>query len=492
MGFHIAISWIDIAVLACYLVGVVLFGLWVGRGQKDMTGYLLGGRDLPWWAILGSIVATETSTVTFLSIPALTFNSDGGDMRFLQLAMGMIVGRWAIVYLLLPRYFTGRLFTAYQVLHERFGGATKDVASLLFLTARNIGDGLRLFLTAIVLEKVIGVPLPLCIVIVGLTTIVYTFLGGIKSVVWNDCIQFVVYVGGGLLALFVIANRLPGGWNELLQFAEVNHKLRVFDFAWDLSLKYTFWSGMIGGAFLALGTHGVDQMMVQRYLCARSRRDAGRALVTSGFVVLAQFALFLFLGIALACFYSAVRPDATFKTGDHVFATFIVRELPVGIGLIGIILAAVFSAAMSTLSSSLNSSASSAVNDLYLPRLKQKATPRAQLWASRLFTVFFGVVQIGVGIAGIWLSSTVVDNVLAIAGFTVGVLLGVFSLGVLTRRVGQADALVGLVTGLLVLTFVKFGVPALWPTHPIAWPWFALIGASVTFVVGYVVSLRHG
>jgi len=491
MTFDLAISWIDISVLVTYLLGVVLFGLWVGRDQKDLSDYLLGSRDLPWWAILGSIVATETSTVTFLSIPALTFAADG-DMRFLQLAMGMILGRWLIVFLLLPEYFRGALFTAYQVLHQRFGGVTKDVASLLFLAARNIGDGLRLFLTAIVLEKVIGVPLPVCVVIIGITTIVYTFLGGIKSVVWNDCIQFVVYVAGGVVALLVIVHNLPGGWGQLLEFAETHHKLRVFDFSWDISEKYTFWSGIIGGAFLALGTHGVDQMMVQRYLCARSRRDAGRALVTSGFVVLAQFALFLLLGVALACFYTVLRPDATFKSGDHVFATFIVRELPAGVGLIGLILAAVFSAAMSTLSSSLNSSASSAVNDLYLPRRRVTPSARHQLWASRMFTVVFGVVQIGVGIAGIWLSTTVVDNVLAIAGFTVGVLLGVFSLGVLTDRVRQADALIGLVVGLITLGLTKFAVPAIWTGHSVAWPWFALIGATVTFVVGYgVARARH-
>ena len=305
MPFQIAIQPLDSAVLLLYLLAVVLFGLWIGRGQRDMTGYLLGGRDLPWWAILGSIVATETSTATFLSVPGLAF-AQHGDMRFLQLAMGMIIGRWLIVYLLLPLYFRGQLFTAYQVLNDRFGGATKDVASFVFLVARNIGDGLRLFLTAIVLEKVVGVPLPICVVIVGLLTIIYTFFGGIKSVVWNDCIQFVVYVTGGVIALAVIAMRLPNGWEQLTAFGVEHEKFRVFDFTWNLSSAYTFWSGLIGGAFLALGTHGADQMMVQRYLCARSRQEAGRALVVSGFVVLAQFALFLFLGVALAAFYRAV------------------------------------------------------------------------------------------------------------------------------------------------------------------------------------------
>jgi SSS family solute:Na+ symporter len=481
MPFHIAIAPMDVSVLLLYLAAVVLFGIWIGRGQRDMTGYLLGGRDLPWWAILGSIVATETSTATFLSVPGLAF-AKGGDMRFLQLAFGMIIGRWLIVFLLLPLYFRGQLFTAYQVLYERFGGATKDVASVVFLVARNIGDGLRLFLTAIVLETVVGIPLPICVVIVGVLTIIYTFFGGIKSVVWNDCIQFVVYVTGGVLALLIIIQRLPEGWDQLIEFGRVNDKFRIFVFSVDKSETFTFWSGLVGGSFLALGTHGADQMMVQRYLCARNRQDAGRALICSGFVVLGQFALFLFLGVALAAFYASFPPAEAFARTDRVFTTFIVQELPAGVGLIGLILAAVFSAAMSTLSSSLNSSASSAVNDLYLPRLRQPASERHQLWASRVFTIFFGIVQIAVGIAGMYLATVIVNDVLAVAGFTSGVLLGLFALGVFVRNARQPHALVGLLTGVTVLTIVKFATS-------VAWPWYPLIGVSVTLSSGWLASL---
>ena len=280
MQFHIAIAPPDAAVLIIYLILVVLFGLWMGRGQRDMTGYLLGGRDLPWWAILGSIVATETSTATFLSVPGLAFAEKlegaeyldptvGGDMRFLQLALGILVGRVLIVYFLLPLFFRGELFTAYQVLHERFGGATKTVASLVFLVARNVGDGLRLFLTAIVLEKITGIPLPMCVACVGLLTIVYTFFGGIKSVVWNDCLQFVVYISGGLLAIVIILNRLPGGSEQFISFSQATGKFRFLDPSLDITTAYTFWAGLVGGAFLSLGTHGTDQMMVQRYLCAQ-------------------------------------------------------------------------------------------------------------------------------------------------------------------------------------------------------------------------------
>ncbi len=293
MHFDIAIAPLDAIILLAYLLAIVLFGVWVGRGQRDITSYMLGGRDLPWWAILGSIVATETSTATFLSVPGLAYAEKvpgslfldprvGGDMRFLQLAVGMLVGRCLIVYFLLPLFFRGELFTAYQVLHVRFGGATKSAASIIFLIARNLGDGLRLFLTAIVLEKVTGIPLAACVGIVGLFTIVYTFFGGIKSVVWNDCVQFVVYVGGGALALAIILARLPGGWEQFTTFAQNTSKFRVFDPSLDPTIPYTFWAGLVGGAFLALGTHGTDQMMVQRYLWRAANVRLGVRLCAAG------------------------------------------------------------------------------------------------------------------------------------------------------------------------------------------------------------------
>ena len=475
---QLAISTIDLSIVVVYILGVVLFGLWIGRGQKDVSAYLLGGRDLPWWAILGSIVATETSTVTFLSVPGIAF-AQGGDLRFLQLAIGLICGRIVVTIVLLPHYFRGNLFTAYEVLDKRFGGATKQTASVLFLVTRNLGDGLRLFLTALVLKEVVGLNLVTCIVVIGAATVVYTFFGGMKAVVWNDCIQFVVYMVGGALAGYVIIGLLPEGLRELTSFAQSEGKFRMFDFSLDITKTYTFWSGLFGGAALTLGTHGTDQMMVQRYLSARGESDARRAIIISGFVVSVQFAMFLLLGIGLACYYAHVSPRTVFERNDEVFATFIVQHLPVG--LVGITLAAVFSAAMSTLSSSLSSSASAAVNDLYRPAFKIEPSSRHLLRASRLFTVVFGVVQVVVGIAASYLSRSVIGDALAIAGFSAGILLGVFALGVLTKRVGQPSALVGMIAGIAALAAVKF-------LTPIAWPWYAIIGSAVTFAVGYAFS----
>ncbi len=470
-------SGLDLLVLAAYLVGVVLFGVWVGRGQKDVADYMVGNRDIPWWGLLFSIVATETSTVTFLSIPGFAF---ARDMTWLQLALGFVLGRLVVVALLLPHYFKGRFFTAYEVLDHRFGGPTKRAASLLFLVTRSLADGLRLFLTAIVLQEVARIPLNWAIVIIGATTIVYTFLGGMKAVVWTDVAQFVIYIAGAAVAFGILVSDIPGGWRELVATGAAQGKFRVLDLGWNLTQPYVLAAGVLGGLFLTIGSHGADQLMVQRYLCARTEREAGRALALSGLVVFAQFAFFLLIGVGLFCYYRAFPPAQAFDHPDRVFARFIVERMPPGV--LGLVLGAIFAAAMSTLSSSLNSSATAAVHDFYRPLLRPGASSGHLLNATRAFTIVFGLVQIAVGISGQWLSESVVSNVLTIAGFTTGIILGVFFLGILTRRVGQKAALAGMMLGLAVMTAVAFATP-------LAWPWYAMAGSLGTLALGLLASL---
>lgn len=467
---------IDLAILAIYLAGVIVLGIWVGRGSRTFIDYIVGKRNLPWWVILFSIVATETSTVTFLSIPGFAYTR---DMTWLQIPIGFLIGRFAVAFLLLPQYFRGSFLTAYEVLGQRFGGATKQVASLLFILTRSLADGLRLFLTAIVLQEMTGIPLHWAVVAIGSTTIAYTFLGGIRAVLWTDLIQFFVYILGALVAFGLLLKRLPGGWWQMVELGNATDKFRVFDLTLDWSEPYGLLAGIAGGCFITLGSHGVDQMLVQRYLSARNLPDARRALWVGGFVVLAQFALFLLVGVGLYAFYQVFPPDVAFERADRVFARFILDEMP--IGLLGILLGAIFAAAMSTLSSSLNSCAATACNDLYRPGLGKDASPRKLLVVTRLLTVLFGVVQIAVGIAGQWLNASVVSGVLGIAGFTTGIVLGVFFLGVLTRRVGQRAALSGMLVGLAGMTWVFFGTS-------LAWPWFALLGSVLTFTVGLTAS----
>ena len=479
---------LDFLVLAILLIGSVVVGLRTGRGMSSADAYLLGDRSLPWWAILGSIVATETSTATVLSVPGEA--AAGVGFRWLQLPLGYLLGRLIVARLLLPRYFDGQLMTAYELLEKRFGVFTRRACSLVFLIARNLGDGLRLFLAGLVLQTMLDWPFEVGVGVMGVVTVIYTVLGGLKSVVWNDCIQFVIYMAGGVAAVFVLLNRIPGGWDGFTAFAGESGQLQMLDLSWSLEQPFNLWAGLIGGAVLTLGTHGTDHMMVQRYLSARSLPDARKAVIWSGVVVLLQFALFLLIGVLLACFLDASSRPLP-KSSDQIFVQFIVKDFPRGFGLIGLMLAAVLSAAMSTLSSSLNASASAVLNDFWLP-LRRKVPPDAttQLRWSRWLTVVFGIVQIGTALWAQTLEKSVVQNALSIAGFSAGLLLGIFLLGVFAKRAGQTAAMVGAACGLSLLLAVKFVLPAGIQTAgftlqlKLAWPWLALTGALTTCVCG--------
>jgi SSS family transporter len=469
-------SLVDFLVLAAYLVAVVAFGLWVGREQKGAADYMIGDRDIAWWGLLFSIVATETSTVTFLSIPGFAW---ARDLTWIQLPLGYVLGRFLVVAVLLPHYFDGEYFSAYQVLRERFGGPVGQAASLLFIVTRSLADGLRLFLTALVVQEMSGLSLPACVALVGATTLVYTFAGGMKAVVWTDVAQFAIYNAGALLAFVLLLWRLPGGWGGLLAAASPAGKLRWLDLSTALDNPYTLWAGLLGGMFLTIGSHGADQMMVQRYLCARSRREAGRALWTSGLVVLLQFALFLAIGVGLWAFYRAFPPTTPFDRPDRVFVRFILEQLPHG--MVGLVIGAIFAAAMSTLSGSLNSSATAAVTDFYRPLLGRRASSARLLRATQLATLVFGLVQIGVALFGPRLARTVVEAVLTIAGFTTGIILGLFFLGIFTTRVGRRAAFAGLLAGLALISAVAFGTR-------LAWPWYTMVGSLGTFGSGWLAS----
>lgn len=471
---------IDICVIVFYLASVVGLGMWFGRSSRDLNDYLIGGRELPWYAVLGSIVATETSTATFLSVPGLAYVING-NLGFLQLSLGLITGRLLVLVFLLPGFMRGELFSAYQLLERQFGRRTQQFASLLFLVARNLGDGLRLFLAGVALQAVTAQSLNICIIVIGIITILYTFLGGMKSVIWNDCLQFVIYTTGGLVALVLIVKAIPGQWNGLVLFGSEHGKFHMFRFDLDLTVSYTFWSGLLGGTFLSLGTHGTDQMMVQRYLSARSRKDAAIALALSGPVVAVQFALFLVLGIALACFYEH-PPAAPFgDKGDLVLAQFIVDHLP--IGLTGLCLASVFAAAMSTLSSSLHSSAAALVNDFTQHDSTRLETPDCRrLGLTRMMIIGFGLLQVVIGIGAGHVTRSVVSSALAISGFTSGVLVAVFLLGLRSKPPQQASMLAGMVCGLAAVAAVHFGTTT-------AWTWLPLVGAFVTVSVAGLFNL---
>jgi SSS family transporter len=497
------VTWIDFVILAAYLVGIVIFGSWFSSSHRDVRDYFVSGRTLPWWAIMGSIVATETSTVTFISVPGYAYTT---DFTFLQLVVGYMIGRVAVSALFIPAYFRGEILTVYQLLGDRFGGAVKRLASAVFLATRTLADGFRLFATGLVLAALLGATagvddlvrawtgaadpthaiLVLSVLIMGAATIFYTYHGGMTAVIWTDVIQLVIYLVGALLAAWVLLDRIPGGWTEATASASAAGKFRLFDFTWDATRSYTFWSGVIGGAFLTTATHGTDQLMVQRYFCARSAGDARKALLWSGAVVFAQFALFLLIGAMLFVYYTSDAPQeiAAFTRGgrvlsDRIFPHFIVSHLPVG--AVGLVLAAIFAAAMSTLSSSLNSSSAAVLADFYIPATGRRLDDAHYLKVSRAMTAAWGVLQITVAIVAIGLSSRVVDEVLGIASFTNGIILGVFLLGALTSRVGQTAAFAGIVVGVAVMLSLKLFTG-------VSWQWYVLVGSLTTFGAGVLAS----
>ena len=494
---------IDLAVLVVYLAGIVAFGAHFSKSHRSIQDYFVSGKTIPWWAIMGSIVATETSTVTFISIPGYAY---GTNLTFLQLVMGYMIGRIAVSVLFIPAYFKGELLTVYQLLGERFGGGVKRLASGVFLVTRSFADGFRLFATGLVLAAVLrAMPrtddlsrswfpetdptytiLILSVVVIGFATMIYTYYGGITAVIWTDVIQLTVYVVGAAVAAVILLEQIPGGWAEVRAVGGAAGKFQLFDFTPTLTQGYTFWSGLIGGAFLTTATHGTDQLMVQRYFCANGPSAARKALLWSGVVVFTQFVLFLVIGTMLFVYYTQHAPgdiasftrDGRVQT-DRIFPFFIVQHLPVGI--VGLVLAAIFAAAMSTLSSSLNSSSAAAVNDFYLPSTGGRRDQRHYLTVSRLLTVIFGAVQIAVAVAAISLSSRVVDEVLGIASFTNGVILGVFFLGTFTTRVGQRAAFAAIVGGASIMLAIKLQTA-------VTWQWYVLIGSVATFSIGTLAS----
>jgi solute:Na+ symporter, SSS family len=492
----------DLVVLVLYLGAVVLFGAYFSKSHATIQDYFVSGRNLPWWAIMGSIVATETSTVTFISIPGFAY---ANNLTFLQLVMGYMVGRLVISAIFIPAYFKGELLTVYELLGERFGAGVKRLASGVFLLTRSFADGFRLFATGLVLAAVLrAMPrtdellqawlpamdptwalLTLSVAIIGLATMLYTYYGGMTAVIWTDVVQLSVYLVGALIAAGILLREIPGGWVEVQAVAGPAGRFTLFDFTLSLTQSYTFWSGLIGGAFLTTATHGTDQLMVQRYFCARSAGDARKALLWSGAVVFLQFVLFLIIGVMLFVYYTQHAPgeiaefmrDGRIQT-DRIFPYFIVRHLPAG--LVGLVLAAIFAAAMSTLSSSLNSSSAAAVNDFYVPLTGGRRPDRHYLTVSRVLTVVFGVTQVVVAIVAINLSSRVVDEVLGIASFTNGLVLGLFLLGTFTRA-GRRAAFAGLLGGALLMLWVKLGTA-------VVWQWYVLIGSVATFTIAWLAA----
>ncbi len=465
---------LDYVVIAGYLAAVTAFGSWFARFQKTTRDYFLTDRSVPWWAVCFTIVATETSTLSFIGVPASAF---GGNMTFLQLAMGYVIGRVIISLLFVPAYFRGDLFTSYELLQRRFGSAVKTLAAGIFLMTRTLADGVRLFATALVISVVTGLPVTWIVLVLGVAMIIYTARGGVSAVIWTDVVQMFVYLAGAGAVFAALLGRIPGGWDEVIRAGESAGKFVVFNLSTDPKAVYTLWAGLLGGATLTLATHGTDQYLVQRLLSARSAGQAAAGLVLSGVIVFAQFVLFLIVGVMLFAYYQHA-PLPTLGRPDEILPRFVVTSLSGGVA--GFIVAAIVAAALSP---SLNAMAATTVNDFYRPYVRPDADEATLMRVSRVSTVAWGLLQIAVALAAQGMDRSVLDAGLLVLSLATGPVLGAFLVGVLTTRVGSPAMLIGMSAGIVVLG-------ALWWTSAVAWTWYALIGATVTSGVALAAGMK--
>jgi solute:Na+ symporter, SSS family len=465
---------VDVLIIAVYLIGITFFGLRFRKSQRSLRDYFLAGRNIPWWAISLSIVAAETSTLTVIGTPGIAY---GGNFGFLQVVLGYLAGRVVISLIFIPHYFRGEMFTAYQLIDRRFGKTLHRITAGVFLVTRAAAESVRVWAVAIVVGIALGTSEIGSVAIVMLLTLIYTFEGGMAAVIWTDVVQLLIYVSGTVVGLFTLMHLVPGGWPAVHSAAAAAGKLQVFDFAFSLFKTYTFWAGLIGGMFLTTATHGTDQLLVQRLLAARNQRDSQTALLSSGLVILAQFTLFLLVGAGLWVFYGGYSPTAHFSSLDRVFPTFIVDHMPHGIS--GLLIAAILAAAMSNLSAALNSLSSTTMIDFYL-RFRPQTSERSRLAISRGATILWGIALFVLALLSRQ-SRTVLETGLSIASVAYGGLLGVFLLGLLTKRATQRGAIAGMLCGLALNVYI-------WGWTHIAWTWYVTIGACTTFAIGYLAS----
>lgn len=482
-------SFIDYAIVIVYLTGTVLAGFYTARKQKTSRDYFLGGKEMKWWAVGFSIVASETSTLTFISIPGLAYKS---DMTFMQLIFGYFIGRLLVTLIFIPAYYKGDIVTAYDFLGQRFGQKLRKLTSSVFIVTRVLASGVRLFATAIPVHIITGLDYPTSIALIGVFTLIYTYLGGIKAVVSMDVIQLFIYILGAIAAMLVAIYSLPNGINDVFHYAAVNgaDKFRLFNFNFGssflefLASPYTIFGGFLGGTFLTMASHGTDQLLVQRLLGCKTMRDSQKALMLDAALIVVQFAFFMFLGLCLYAYYNGAdfkslvfsSTGLNLVSSDEIFPKFIVENLPTGIS--GLVIAGILASAMGTLSSAISSLASSTYLDLFAGVKSEKFRSKEIFW-SKIFTLVWGVVLIGGAMLFRDSKNPVVEIGLSIASFTYGGLLGAFFLGLFFKRVNQTDAILGFILSIISMVFVIYFTK-------IAYTWYVIIGVIVTLAVANV------
>jgi SSS family transporter len=474
------LSLLDYLVIAINLVLVSGAGFWFGRKQKDTEDFFLGGRQMPWGAVMISILAAEISALTFIGVPADAF---AANFVFFQIMIGSLLGRILIAVFFLPAFYSRRVTTVYQYLKHRFGDRTRDAGIVFFLVVRLLGTGVRLCVTAKALQVLSGLSYFQSLCAVAVVAVGYTTFGGIKAVIWADVVQFVIFMGGAVLALYLIIDKIPGGVHgayTVLKDAvgaagEPAHKLRVFNFRFSFTEKSVFFAAILNGCFQTFAALGTDQASTQRMLTCKDVGRSKKSLVLTGVVDLPIYAIFLLVGAALYAFNVHTHFAEGMKQNDHVFSTFIASTLPAGIR--GLLFSGVLAAAMSSFDSILNALSTSAVTDIYKPYIKRNATDRHYLAASRICVPLFAGLLIGIAYLlkdedrVLWLA-------FELTGYPYGAMLGVFLAGVLTRRGNNLGNIIAMTSSVALLLAIRFW---LWPE--LNWQFFVVIGTLWTFGV---------
>ena len=460
-------STIDLGIIIIFLAGLCIYGLLQGGKNRSSADYFLGHGTTPWWVAMFSIVATETSVLTFISVPGLAYR---GDWFFVQLGMGYIVGRILVSAFLIPQYFKSGVMSIYEIIGERFGTMVQKVASLTFLITRIFADGIRFLATAVIVQVVTGWSIELSVLIIGAVTLVYTLSGGIKTILWVDSFQFVLYLMGGIIVIYTI---LTSTGFEGLGSLITADKFKIFRFGTKnmFTDAWFFGSAFLGGTLLSFASHGADHMMVQRVLSCKNISDARKAMIGSGFFVLIQFLIFLFAGSLIWSLFGGVE-----MVRDREFSTYIVNHLPVG--LKGILLAGVLSAAMSTLSSSINSLSSSTIADWF--------GRNSDIKLARKVSLFWAIVLIGMALVFDEGNTSIVVMGLTIASYTYGGLLGLFLLTKFKIDFHQISIISGLVASLLSVFYMA--------SIGLAWTWFigfsVIVNITVALLVNKILSIN--
>lgn len=494
-------SMADWAVVVIYLAAIISFGIFAGRGQKNTKDFFLGSRNMPWWGVGFSIIATETSALTFVGVPAAAYGVD--NLTFIQIIIGYVIARVILAVVMVPLYFKGEIYSAYQLFENAFGPGARRTASFIFLIAATLGAGVRIYVTCIPLQLILGFSsnqIPLVILLFVILSLTYTLIGGVKSAIWVEAIQFLLFLGGGIFTLFYVPSLIEGGLPAAWEIAKQGGKLEWLNSTFSMAKPFNIWMGIIGGTFVVLSSHGVDQLIVQRVLTCKSVKDGRKALLLSGVVILPLFLIFLLCGALLWVYYQKNQipiplPEARpgVSKNDYIFPTFIITAMPPI--LKGFLIVAILSAAMSSVTAALSALSSVSTMDIFKGLSKKVHTDEFFMKFSRASMIAWAVILVIVAVASRHVESAL-NTALALSGWTNGAMLGGLLLVLFWRSGRSLPVIIGMVVAVAstvyianFFTFSTVGPDGKAVVGKVAWPWFTLIGTVITLTVAWLVRL---